>query len=167
MTNDHLRTIDPAVGLTDAEVADRVARGLSNTVPDAPTRTIGQIVRGNVFTPINLVVAVLAALVLVSGSPKDALFAGVIVANSVIGIVQEVRAKRVLDRLSVISAPKAHAVRNGAIVELQVHQLVLDDIVELRSARLRQCGRRRGCAETAVRGRADRLGQGSAPCGIR
>ena len=133
MTNDHLRTIDPAVGLTDAEVADRVARGLSNTVPDAPTRTIGQIVRGNVFTPINLVVAVLAALVLVAGSPKDALFAGVIVANSVIGIVQEVRAKRVLDRLSVISAPKAHAVRNGAIVELQVHQLVLDDIVELRA----------------------------------
>jgi len=125
--------IDPRAGLDSRQVAERVAAGLVNTVPEAPTRSIGQIVRGNVFAPINLVVGVLAALVIVAGSPKDALFAGVIVANSVIGVFQELRAKRVLDRLSVLNAPRAHAVRDGAVVELHVHDLVRDDIVELRA----------------------------------
>ncbi|HSB85926.1 MAG TPA: HAD-IC family P-type ATPase, partial [Ilumatobacteraceae bacterium] len=124
---------DPSTGLTSAEVADRVQRGLTNAVPSAPTRTVGQIVRGNVFAPINLIVGILAALVIIAGSPKDALFGGVIVANSIIGVVQELRAKRVLDRLSVISAPKAHVVRDGDVDELRVHELVLDDVVELRA----------------------------------
>ncbi|MGE0000380.1 MAG: HAD-IC family P-type ATPase, partial [Ilumatobacteraceae bacterium] len=119
-------------GLSSAEVADRVARGLINAVPPAPTRTVGQIVRGNVLTPINLVIGILAALVFAAGSPKDALFAGVIVANSVIGVVQELRAKKVLDSLSVINAPHAKVVRDGEVRELQVHELVLDDVVELR-----------------------------------
>jgi cation-transporting ATPase E len=119
--------------LSSAEVADRVGRGLANTVPSAPTRTISQIVRSNVFSPINLIVAILAALVIVAGSPKDALFAGVIIANSVIGVVQELRAKSVLDELRVVNAPRAHAVRDGTVVELQVHELVLDDVVELRT----------------------------------
>ncbi len=124
---------DPSTGLSSAEVADRVARGLANTVPSAPTRTIGQIVRSNVFSPINLIVAILAALVIIAGSPKNALFGGVIIANSVIGVVQEVRAKRVLDQLRVVNAPRAHAVRNGKVSELQVHELVLDDVIELRT----------------------------------
>ncbi len=123
---------DATTGLTAAEVADRLARGLGNTVPATPTRSVGQIVRGNVFTPINAVVGILAALVILAGSPKDALFGGVIIANSVIGIVQELRAKKTLDELSVVTAPKAHAVRDGAVVELQVNDLVLDDVVELR-----------------------------------
>ncbi len=126
-------TPDPALGLDAAAVADRVARGLTNDVPKAPTRTIGQIVRGNVLTPINFVVGVLAALVILAGSPKNALFAGVIVFNSVIGVYQELRAKKVLDQLSVVNAPKAHAVRGGQVVELQVHELVQDDVVELRA----------------------------------
>ena len=124
---------DPATGLTTAEVADRVAKGQTNLVPNAPTRSVGEIVRGNVITPINLIVAILAALVIVAGSPKDALFGGVIVANSVIGVVQELRAKKVLDQLRVVNAPRAHAVRDGQVVELQTHELVLDDIVELRT----------------------------------
>ncbi len=123
---------DPARGLTSAEVADRVARGLANTIPAAPTRTVGQIIRANVLTPINFVVGTLAALVIAAGSPKDALFGGVIIANSVIGVVQELRAKAVLDQLSVVNAPRAHAVRDGVVSELQVHELVLDDVVELR-----------------------------------
>jgi cation-transporting ATPase E len=130
-------TGDPAVGaahgLSAAEVADRVARGQVNAIPAAPTRTVGQIIRGNVLTPINLVVGVLAALVIAAGSPKDALFGGVIVANSVIGVVQELRAKRVLDALSVVNAPRAHVVRDGVVHEVQVHELVLDDVVELRA----------------------------------
>jgi len=125
-------TTDPTTGLTSAEVADRAARGLTNAVPEAPTRTVQQIIRGNVFTPINAVVGILAALVLAAGSPKDALFGGVIVANSVIGVVQELRAKKVLDQLSVVSAPKVQAVRDGKVIVLQVHELVQDDVVELR-----------------------------------
>ncbi len=124
---------DPATGLSSTEVADRVARGLGNAVPQVPTRTVGEILRGNVFSPINLIVGILAALVIVAGSPKDALFGGVIVANSIIGVIQELRAKRVLDQLRVVSAPRAHAVRDGQVVELQVHELVLDDVVELRA----------------------------------
>ena len=124
---------DAATGLTVAQVAERVARGQTNSVPAAPTRTVGQIIAANVFAPINLVVGILAALVIVAGSPKDALFGGVIIANSIIGVVQELRAKKVLDSLSVISAPKAQVVRAGAVVELGVHELVLDDVVELRS----------------------------------
>src|SRR4051812_20924779 len=122
-----------ARGLTIAEVAERVARGEVNTVQTAPTRSTAQIVRANVFTPVNLIIGILAALVILAGSPKNALFAGVIVANSVIGVVQELRAKRVLDRLRVVSAPKAHVVRDGEVRELQVDELVLDDVVELRA----------------------------------
>ena len=122
-----------AIGLTSAEVADRVARGLANTVPEAPTRTVGQIVRGNVVTPINIVVGILASLVIIAGSPKDALFGGVIIANSIIGIYQELRAKRVLDSLRVISAPRAHVVRDGVVAEVATHELVQDDVIELRT----------------------------------
>ncbi|MBI4883412.1 MAG: HAD-IC family P-type ATPase [Actinobacteria bacterium] len=124
---------DPATGLTAVEVAERVAARLTNAVPAAPTRTVAQIIRANVLAPINIVVGILATLVIVAGSPKDALFGGVIVANSVIGVVQELRAKRVLDQLSVLSAPKARAVRDGAVIELGVSELVLDDVVELRA----------------------------------
>ena len=130
MTEPHT---DPATGLTSAQVAERVARGQTNAIPHAPTRSIGQIVRGNVFSPINLIVAILAALVIAAGSAKDALFGGVIIANSVIGVVQELRAKKVLDKLRVVNAPKAQAVRDGTVAELQTHELVLDDVVELRT----------------------------------
>ena len=131
-------TAEPATdtstaGLTSAEVADRVGRGLVNVVPNAPTRTVRQIVRGNVFTPINLIVAILAALVIVAGSPKDALFGLVIVANSVIGIVQELRAKKVLDKLRVVNAPKVHVDPRRQGRRAAHHELVLDDVVELRT----------------------------------
>jgi hypothetical protein len=127
------RVTDPATGLTAAEVADRVARGLNNAIPSAPTRTVAQIVKANVFAPINPWWAFWPRLVIAAGSPKDALFGGVIIANSVIGVVQELRAKKVLDQLSVVNAPRAHAVRDGKVLELQVHELVLDDVVELRA----------------------------------
>ncbi len=119
-------------GLTSADVAERISRGEVNSVPATPTRSVGQIVRGNVITPVNLIIGVLAALVIAAGSPKDALFGGVIVANSIIGVVQELRAKRVLDALRVVNAPHARAVRDGVVREVQVDELVLDDVVELR-----------------------------------
>ncbi len=126
-------TTDAAAGLTSSEVAERVAAGKVNTIPNAPTRSVREIVQANVISPINLIVAILAALVIIAGSPKDALFGGVIVANSVIGVVQELRAKKTLDALRVVSAPKVHVIRDGAKSEIQVGELVLDDVVELRA----------------------------------
>ena len=120
-------------GLTASEVAERIRLGQSNHVPDPPGRSVSGIVKSNLLTPINLVIAVLAGLVLIAGSPKDALFAGVIVANSGIGIIQELRAKRVLDSLRVLTAPTARVRRDGTPIDIPVSDLVLDDVIELRS----------------------------------
>ncbi|HEY6709646.1 MAG TPA: HAD-IC family P-type ATPase, partial [Actinomycetota bacterium] len=118
-------------GLSAADVAQRVAKGQVNDVPSAPTRTIGQIVRSNLLTRFNLLLGSLLAVILVVGPLQDALFGLVIVANTVVGIVQEVRAKRTLDRLEVVNAPRARVVRDGQVGELAVGQVVLDDVLEV------------------------------------
>ena len=120
-----------ARGLSAAEVAARVARGAVNDVPDAPSRTIAEIVRANLFTKFNALIGSLFAVVMLCGAYRDGLFGGVIVANTLIGIVQELRAKRTLDRLTVVNAPKVSAVRDGEIVHLSVNSLVLDDVMDL------------------------------------
>jgi cation-transporting ATPase E len=117
-------------GLSAAEVAERVARGQVNDVPSAPTRTIGQILRANLLTRFNLLLGSLLAVILVVGPLQDALFGLVIVANTVVGVVQEVRAKRTLDRLEVVNAPRARVVRDGRAEELPVGRVVLDDVLE-------------------------------------
>src|SRR5262249_9637776 len=122
---------DPTPGLTRAEVAERIRPGRVNIVPDAPSRTFGQILRANVFTRFNFLMTTLAVIVVALGSPRDALFFGVVIANTLIGTIQETRAKRSLDRLAVLSAPRAHVIRDGEEVELGVHQIVLDDVLEL------------------------------------
>src|SRR3954470_15729964 len=96
-----------AAGLTTAEVADRRSRGLTNDVPLRPSRTFGQIVRANVFTRFNALLGGLFITILVAGEANDALFGGVLIANTLIGIIQETRAKRTLDRLAVLSTPRA------------------------------------------------------------
>jgi cation-transporting P-type ATPase E len=120
----------PRDGLTAAEVAERVARGLVNDVPGAPTRTVGQIVAANLLTRFNLLLGSLLAVILVVGPLQDALFGLVIVANTVVGIVQELRAKRTLDHLEVLNAPRARVVRDGRAAELAVGQVVMDDVLE-------------------------------------
>jgi cation-transporting P-type ATPase E len=117
-------------GLSAAEVAHRVANGQVNDVPSAPTRTVGQIFRANLFTRFNLLLGSLLAVILVVGPLQDALFGLVIVANTVVGIVQELRAKRTLDRLEVVNAPRAKVVRDGQVAELAVGQVVLHDVLE-------------------------------------
>jgi cation-transporting ATPase E len=117
-------------GLSLAEVAQRVANGQVNDVPSAPTRTVGQILRANLFTRFNLLLGSLLAVILVVGPLQDALFGLVIVANTVVGVVQELRAKRTLDRLEVVNAPRAKVVRDGQVAELAVGQVVLDDVLE-------------------------------------
>ena len=79
-------------GLTDDEVRDRQRQGAVNIVPAGPSRSIAEIVRANTITPVNLIMTTLLVLILVAGKPGDALFAGVIVSNTVVGITQELRA---------------------------------------------------------------------------
>ncbi|MGH9264050.1 MAG: HAD-IC family P-type ATPase [Acidimicrobiales bacterium] len=119
-------------GLTTAEVDDRTARGETNRQPGS-TRSLAQIVRANVVTPFNVLLGTLAVVMLVVGSWRDALFGLVIVANSLIGMVQEVRAKRTLDRLEVLSSPSARVVRDGDLREIPTEAVVLDDLLEVRA----------------------------------
>jgi cation-transporting ATPase E len=120
------------LGLSDSDVAERVAAGRVNITPEPPGRSFGQIVAANVFTVVNAIMLTLFVLVLVSGNPQDGLFVGVVLSNSVIGVVQEVRARRELARLAVVTEPRATVIRNGAAVEIDSDEIVLDDVVELR-----------------------------------
>ena len=118
-------------GLTTAEVQERVAAGLVNNVPDAPVRSLAEIVKANVLTPVNGIITTLLLLILIAGYPADALFAGVVVSNSVIGIAQELQARRTLNALAVLSAPKARVRRNGETSEIGLSGVVADDVLEL------------------------------------
>ncbi|MGH9134866.1 MAG: HAD-IC family P-type ATPase [Ilumatobacteraceae bacterium] len=100
-------------------------------MPEAPSRTTRQIIRANVFTRFNALIGSLFAVVVACGAYRDSLFGGVVVANTLIGVVQELRAKRTLDRLVIVNAPKVNAVRDGAITPLAVPELVLDDVIDL------------------------------------
>ena len=118
-------------GLSAAEVEQRRREGRTNDVPDAPVRTVGEIVRANVLTPVNAIIGSMFVLIMVAGFPADALFAGVVVSNSIIGIAQELKARRTLHRLAVLSAPRARVVRDGRTAEVGTSEVVADDILEL------------------------------------
>lgn len=122
-----------ATGLTTAEVADRQAAGQGNALPDREGRTVSEILRANILTRFNAILGVLAVTVLMIGSPVDALFGIVLVLNAVIGIVQELAAKRALDRLRVQIAPTITVIRNGVDVVLSPAEIVRDDILRLRA----------------------------------
>ena len=113
-------------GLTTVEVDARRAQGLGNDLPATNTRTFGQILRANLLTRFNLLLGGLLAVILVVGPLNDALFGGVLIANALIGITQEMRAKKTLDRLTILSAPKARVRRDGTEREVPVNEVVLD-----------------------------------------
>ena len=120
-------------GLTSAEVAERVRAGQTNASDARTSRTVGEIVRANVFTVFNGLLTTLFVIVLTTGRWQNGLFGGVVVANAAIGIVQEVRAKRTLDRLALLNAPLARVMRDGVTREIPVEQVVLGDLLELRA----------------------------------
>jgi cation-transporting ATPase E len=123
----------PEEGLTLGEVRRRVEAGLVNKAAETPSRTTGEIIRANVVTRFNLLLgALLLVVLLVLREPRDALFGIVLVANSTIGIVQELRAKRTLDRLELLAAPQVRVVRSGKVSELAVDRIVVDDVIDLR-----------------------------------
>src|SRR6185312_13334713 len=133
-----MSTLDlaPAVtasgGLSEVE-AQRRLRARGPVRPPATSRSYGSIVRANTLTVFNLILAVFGVLTLAFGDWRDALFLGVLVANTTIGIVQEVRAKHALDRLAALVAPTATVVRDGRPREAAVSELVPGDLVRLKA----------------------------------
>ena len=118
-------------GLTDAEVAQRVAEGKTNDVPTRAARSVSDIVRANVFTRINAILGVLLVIVLCTGSVINGLFGLLIIANSAIGIIQELRAKQTLDKLAIVGQAKPLVRRQSGTTALLPGAVVLDDIIEI------------------------------------
>jgi cation-transporting P-type ATPase E len=123
--------VTPPTGLTSADVEERVTAGRTNSVKQRTSRTTAEIIRSNVFTFFNGLLATLFVIILATGKWQNGLFGLVIVVNSAIGIFQEVRAKRTLDRLAVLNTPLARVVRDGAAVDVDVAAVVADDLLEL------------------------------------
>src|SRR5215204_1412047 len=114
----------PPRGSAPPAVAERVAAGQTNATSARTSRTLLEIVRANVFTFFNGLLAGLWVVAALTGRWQNATFGGVVVANAAIGIVQEVRAKRTLDRLAVLNAPRARVVRDGAEQGVPVAEVV-------------------------------------------
>ncbi|MGN6334584.1 HAD-IC family P-type ATPase, partial [Mycobacterium sp.] len=124
-------TLAVSTGLTDAEVAQRIADGKSNAVRERATRSIPDIVRANVFTRINAILGVLLLIVLATGSLINGMFGLLIIANSVVGMVQEIRAKQTLDKLAIVGQAKPLVRRQSGTKAVPPAAVVLDDIIEL------------------------------------
>ena len=120
---------DIRYGLNSDQVNEYFENGWSNEPVEPPSKSVQEIIQSNVFTYFNLVFAVLAALLILAGSFRNLTFLPVILANLFIGIIQEIRAKNTLDKLSVLNAPKALVVREGRQFSIPAEELVLDDIV--------------------------------------
>ena len=120
---------DPSKGLSAEQVAEYRENGWTNRAVEPPSKTTAEIVKSNVCTYFNLIFLIIAIFLILAGSFRDLTFLPVIIANTLIGIVQEIKAKKTLEKLSVLNAPKATAIRDGAEVTLAAEDLVLDDIV--------------------------------------
>ena len=118
-------------GLSDAAVRERVARGEVNRFEQCSSRSVSSILRSNIFNRFNVILSLLLAIIVTFGSLHDALFGIVMVLNAVIGIVQELRAKWTLDRLSLLNAVPVAVLRNGVKISLPADQVVKDDVVLL------------------------------------
>jgi magnesium-transporting ATPase (P-type) len=113
----------PPAGLSSGQVAERRSRGLTNAGGEHTSRSVAHILRVNILTRFNLLLGVLLAVILAVGQPQDALF----------GIGQELRAKRTLDRLAVLSASRVRVIRDGAPRDIAIGELVAGDLVDLRA----------------------------------
>lgn len=116
-------------GLTQAQVDERVAQGMVNKQIEAASKSQKEIIFSNIFTYFNLIFFIIAVLLILVGSFRDLTFLPVILANTLIGIIQELRSKKVLDNLSILNAPKSTVVRDGKKRVIPAEELVLDDIV--------------------------------------
>ena len=120
---------DYDTGLTSAQVEQRVSEGMDNKPVEAPSKTVKEILSDNIFTYFNLIFVILSVLLIIVGSYRDLTFMPIIIANALTGIIQELRSKSVLDKISVLNAPVTTVVRDGEVKTVPSKDLVLDDIV--------------------------------------
>lgn len=121
---------DPGTGLSAAQVKERFACHADNYKVESSTMSVSDIVKSNVFTYFNLVFAIIAVLLSIVGAWRDMLFLPIIIANTCIGIIQEIHSKKVLDKLSILNAPQSVVIRDGKKAQIAADKLVLDDVVE-------------------------------------
>ncbi|MEG0470144.1 MAG: HAD-IC family P-type ATPase [Longicatena sp.] len=131
MAHEHIMDIDLQCGLTQSQIDDRIQKGQVNVQSETITKSYKEIFRDNLLTLFNLINAILAGLIIFIGSFRNILFLGVVISNIFIGIIQEIRAKRVLDKLSLITQFNIRVLRDCALVEIHMNELVLDDIMIL------------------------------------
>lgn len=118
-------------GLTDEEVRQRTEKGLTNRADISTDKTTKEIVISNVFTYFNLIFLVITILLIMVGSFRNLTFLPIIIGNTVIGIVQEIRAKKTLEKMSLLNAPHADVIRNGSLKQISTEELVKDDVILL------------------------------------
>lgn len=121
----------PIIGLSSEEVRERIDKGLTNHTDISTQKTVGQIVKSNLLTYFNLIFLILTVLLCIVGSFRNLTFLPVIIGNTVIGIFQELRAKKTLDKMSMLNAPHSIVVRDGEQQQIQSEELVKDDIIIL------------------------------------
>jgi len=122
---------DKLRGLSSIQVENRRQAGWDNREVEAPSKSVKQIILSNLFTYFNLVFVVIAVLLVLVKSYRDLTFLPIIIANTLIGIIQELRAKQVLDKLNVMNMPQVRTLRDGEEIEVAINELVKDDIVQL------------------------------------
>lgn len=125
--------MEPVKGLTETEVAERIRDGKINSGQEVRTKSFLDVLRTNLVTPFNALNLAMAIVVLLAGSLKNALFMGVVFFNALIGTVQELRAKRLMDKLALVTAPRATVIRDGVRKEIAMSEIVLDDVLYLGS----------------------------------
>ena len=123
------------IGLTDAEVEQRIEQGLTNHTDISTDKTTKEIIVSNVCTYFNLIFLVITILLVAVGSFRNLTFLPIIIGNTVIGIVQELRAKKTLEKMSLLNAPHADVIRNGEMTQIATEKLVKDDVIRLTAGR--------------------------------
>ena len=131
MADGNISNVNPDLGLTDAQVQAQIKSGHKNTAEQSLTRSVREILRDNIFTLFNLINVVLGGLVFYTGSYKNLLFLGIAFFNTAIGIIQEIRSKRQVDKMVLLAEGKINVVRNGEDVQLRPEDIVLGDIIQL------------------------------------
>lgn len=125
------REYDEITGLTSIEVKERINNGQVNKIPEVPSRTIWEILRANLFNKFNVLNTVLALMVIIAGAPKEAIFAVVIFTNTILGVFQEVKAKKTLEKLALLNKLHANVLRDKKVINIDINDVVMDDVILL------------------------------------
>lgn len=126
---------DINVGLTEEQIDKRISAGLNNYKSMGSTKTISQIIIGNIVTPFNILIFIIAGFLISVNSIKDLTFLVIVLLNLVIGIIQEISAKKTIDKLTLISAPTCDVLRDSKFQEVTINEVVLDDLISLKTGK--------------------------------